>query len=60
MTDDLDIPDFLRRADTPEQRARIARLTVSINRPRIKNPPKKASRRSKLLGPAFGTRIKGR
>lgn len=64
--DDLDIPDFLRRCfQTPdEQRAyarRLARLTAKLSdpRPRLKNPPRRASKAARGLGvPVVGARIK--
>ncbi len=53
----LVIPDFLRRINTPEQKARVKRLTARWRSPKLKNP-RKRSRRKTGLGPIFGTQIK--
>jgi len=55
--DDEAIPAFLKRHDTPEQRARLKRLTHRLARPRIKNPPKRNLRRATGLGPIFGAKV---
>lgn len=49
---DTEIPDFLRRpAPTPEEQRSLARIVTRARNPKIKNPPKRASKASKLLGP---------
>jgi hypothetical protein len=46
-----DMPEFLRRpAVTPEQRRRLDRMRVNDVERTIKNPPKRAKRKTKLLG----------
>jgi hypothetical protein len=59
MSDDLTIPDFLRRENTPGQRARVKRLVRAVMDREIKNPPKRASRQARSMGPIFGTKLKG-
>lgn len=60
MTDDLEIPPFLRREMTPEIAARLKRLTARYREPKIKNPPKRISKKHRTgLGPMFGSSIKG-
>lgn len=58
MHDDLDIPPFLRRENTPEQQRRVARIVAHDRAPKIKNPPKRVKRSTRLLGLAIGTRVK--
>lgn len=56
--DDLDIPAFLRRHQTPEQAADLKRRTARYSRPKIKNPPRRITRamRARLPGMMFGHR----
>lgn len=56
--DELTIPDFLVRTNTPEQAARLKRITAAYRERKIKNPPRTKRRKAKGLGAAFGTRIK--
>lgn len=63
MVDPLELPEFLRRpALAPEEmkklRARLARRYGTGSGRKIKNPPKKGSRRSKRLGMAFGAKVR--
>ena len=55
---DLTIPEFLRRVDTPEAKARRARITAKDAARRIKNPPKRVSKKAMGLGPVFGQSVK--
>jgi hypothetical protein len=52
-----DIPDFLRRVQTPEQAERLKRITTRYRERKIKNPPR-TRRRKSGLGAAFGVKIK--
>jgi hypothetical protein len=55
----LDIPAFLLRKDTAEAKARRARITARERaQHRIKNPPKRASKKVMGLGPIFGASVK--
>ena len=59
--DDLDIPPFLRRELTPEIAARLKRITAQYRNPKIKNPPKRVTKRMRSgLGAMFGSKIVGR
>lgn len=49
--DGLDIPDFLKRAPmTKEDWERINRMTARARNPKIKNPPRRTKKASRLLG----------
>src|SRR6266516_813292 len=52
-----DLPEFLRRVDTEDQRRRRSRVIAIYRDRKIKNPPKRAKQSTKLLGRAFGTKI---
>jgi hypothetical protein len=55
MYDDLKIPAFLRREITPEYTAHIKRITARYAQRKIKNPPKRVTKRMRTgLGGAFG------
>lgn len=57
MFNDLEIPAFLRREATPEYLAHIKRITTRSQQRRIKNPPKRITKRMRTgLGGAFGLR----
>ena len=55
---DLSIPAFLRRDNTPELKARVKRIVARAKNPVIKDPPKRARRAAKLLGPGFGNKVR--
>ena len=53
------IPAFLRREMTPEVQARIKRITVRHAARKIKNPPKRVTKRMRTgLGGGFGFKVK--
>jgi hypothetical protein len=58
--DGLDIPAFLRRENTPQAQAKCRRIVARAAARKIKNPPRRASRAAKMLGPIFGSAIKER
>lgn len=54
---DLTIPDFLRRERTPESDRACARHRSQMRNRKIKNPPKRASKKAKMFGLAFGQKV---
>lgn len=56
-----DIPDFLRRPlPTAKERKLLRRKYSREAQRKIKNPPRRASKKASLLGAAFGSKIVSR
>lgn len=56
--DELEIPEFLRRVETPESKARLKRITARYRARKIKNPPKRITKAMRTgLGGMFGAKI---